>query len=321
MTDQFNRIIDYARISITDKCNFRCAYCKPNGNLESQDAMSDEEILQLCSALTKLGIRYLKITGGEPLVRPNIINLLRQMKQIEGIEQVTITTNGSMLESYLEELAAMKIDGINISMDAVEDDLFRNITGNGDVSPIIRSLKRSQQLEIKNVKINCVLIKDVNETEYTKLIELVKAYDISIKFIEMMPIGTGKSFSVYSLHDLKNQIEQKFGTLELVKGKYGNGPAQYYRLNGFKGKIGFIGAITHKFCDQCNRIRITSDGFLKTCLYYHTGVDLKPYFTKTELVEVIEKAMIEKQESHHFDDIDFCNVEQLEDKLMSQIGG
>lgn len=321
MTDQFNRIIDYARISITDKCNFRCAYCKPNGNLESQDAMNDEEILQLCSALTKLGIRYLKITGGEPLVRPNIINLLRQMKQIEGIEQVTITTNGSMLESYLEELAAMKIDGINISMDAVEDDLFRNITGNGDVSPIIRSLKRSQQLEIKNVKINCVLIKDVNETEYTKLIELVKAYDISIKFIEMMPIGTGKSFSVYSLRDLKNQIEQKFGTLELVKGKYGNGPAQYYRLNGFKGKIGFIGAITHKFCDQCNRIRITSDGFLKTCLYYHTGVDLKPYFTKTELVEVIEKAMIEKQESHHFDDTDFCSVEQLEDKLMSQIGG
>ncbi len=319
MQDKYNRIIDYARISVIDKCNFKCTYCMPEGMIESVDrSMNYEEIIALARALAAVGVKKVKITGGEPLLRNDIIKIIKEIKHIPGIEQVTLTTNGYLLGKYLDELWEIKIDGINISMDAVDRELFHKITGVDRVDEIIKAIEKARRLGMENIKINCVLIKNCNESQYLKLVQFAIDYDICVKFIEMMPIGAGKDFEGYSLKELKACIESCYGSIVEIEEAYGNGPAIYYRLNNEKGKIGFIGALTHNFCEKCNRIRITSDGFLKTCLQYSCGVDLRPYLFEEDLVKIIRECVMTKQEGHKFEDIDICDREH---KSMAQIGG
>lgn len=336
MLDKFNRKIDYARISVTDRCNLRCTYCMPDGDNSYQkhtDILSDKEIIEICKSLARLGTRKIKITGGEPLVRKNIISLIEQIKSIENIEQVTLTTNAILLDKYLEELKRVDIDGLNISIDAIDKELFEEITGFDKLSQILSSIDRAYELGIKNIKLNCVLIKGINEDQYTKLISHIKDRDICIKFIEMMPIGLGKEYGHFSLDEAKEKIENEFGSLILENKKMGNGPAEYYRIDNFRCKVGFIGALTHKFCKDCNRIRITSDGILKTCLHFNGGVNLRPYINdinldnpqydfkniNKKLDNIIESSILNKQESHKFEQRD--NDYDLEGKYMAQIGG
>lgn len=316
LKDEFNRRINYARISVTDKCNFRCTYCMPKSEDNKVDTLSDEQILDIVSALAKNGVKYIKITGGEPLVRAGIFDLIKQIKQIKNIEQVTITTNGALLDRFFDKLDIL--DGINISIDAIDEELFKNITGFYGSGKILENIFKLSSSGVKNIKINCVLIKGYNENEYIKIANFTKKLDISVKFIEMMPIGHGKDFEHFSIEDLKVKLSHEFGDLTLLDEKYGNGPAEYYKIDGYLGKIGLIGAVSHKFCESCNRIRITSDGFLKTCLQYESGIDLKPYFKKEEMVEIIKKSVYNKQESHKFNE---KSVENTENRLMSQIGG
>lgn len=316
LKDGFNRVIDYARISVTDKCNFRCTYCMPVENNDTSELLTDTEILEIVTGLAKNGVKYIKITGGEPLVRKGIFELIESIKKISGIEQVTITTNGALLEKFSDKLHL--VDGINVSIDAVNEELFKSITGFSGSTEIIDSIRKLVSKGVKNIKINCVLIKNCNENEYVKIAKLSKEMDICIKFIEMMPIGHGSNFEHFTLEELKAKLEESFGEMKLIEGKYGNGPAQYYKISGHKGKIGLIGALSHKFCENCNRIRITSDGLLKTCLQFESGTDLKPSFKSGNMAKVIEKAVYNKQESHKFDETDF---ESKENRLMSQIGG
>lgn len=316
MKDEFNRIIDYARISVTDKCNYRCTYCMPELDNNKADLMSDEQILDIISALAKNGVKYIKITGGEPLVRVGIFDLIKNIKKIDGIKQVTITTNGALLDKYFENLQLL--DGINVSIDAIDQELFKNITGFYGSEKIINNIIKMSANGIENIKINCVLIKGMNENEYVKIANLTKNLDICVKFIEMMPIGHGKDFEHFSLEDLKEKLSKEMGKLTLLDEKYGNGPAEYYKIDGFKGKIGLIGAVSHKFCENCNRIRITSDGFLKTCLQYESGTDLKQYLNSDKMADIIKKAVYNKQECHEFDQKSIINNEN---RLMSQIGG
>ena len=322
MLDSFNRNIDYARISVTDRCNLRCTYCMPNGDEyynTCEEIMSDEDILKICKSFSKIGIKKIKITGGEPLLRKKIIPLIEKIKCIPGIDEVTLTTNGILLDQYLEELKKIDIDGINISIDAVDEMLFENITGFNKVKDVINVINKAEKLGIKNIKLNCVLIKNTNEDQYTKLVNLIKDKHICIKFIEMMPIGIGKEYNPITLNEVKKILENEFGELIIENEKLGNGPAEYYKINGLKCRIGFIGAISHKFCKTCNRIRVTSDGFLKTCLHFNTGINLKQYINKNNLEEIIEATILKKQESHKFEEkSDSCNFEV---KYMAQIGG
>ncbi len=291
----------------------------PDGMPQTEDkSMSYEEIIALANALASVGVKKIKVTGGEPLLRKDIIKIIGEIKKIEGIEQVTLTTNGYFLEQNLEALRRVGIDGINISMDAVDRELFHEITGVDKADEIIRGIKKTQKLGMKNIKLNCVLIKNCNESQFLKLVDFAMEYDICVKFIEMMPIGEGKKFEGYSLAELEECIESRYGKLVPLEERYGNGPALYCGLKNGKGKIGFIGAVTHKFCDRCNRIRITSEGFLKTCLQYSGGVDLRPHLFGEDLVEIIKKSVLTKQESHQFEEVYICDGEQ---KSMAQIGG
>ncbi len=319
MRDRINRTIDYARISVTDRCNYKCNYCMPQGYTGSKtDKMSREEIVNIAENLAKLGIKNIKITGGEPLIRKDIVDIIADIKAIPEIEQVTITTNGYLLERHLLRFSEIGVDGINISIDAVDRELYKNITGFDEVDSVLSALKSAIALKMKNIKLNCVLIKGVNEVEYAKLAALAKEEDVCIKFIEMMPIGMGKENEVYTLDELHDCLSAEFGELHELKKRYGNGPAIYYRPKEFKGKIGFIGAMTHKFCDKCNRIRITSDGFLKTCLHYSGKVDLKPHLFKESMGELIEREVLNKKEEHKFGDELACDIENM---FMSEIGG
>lgn len=324
MLDSYGRNIDYIRISITDRCNLRCVYCMPKDGValvDCHDIMTFDEIERLSKIFAKNGIKKIKVTGGEPLVRLDAVNLIKNLKEIESIEQVTLTTNGVLLEETIDELHKAGIDGINVSLDILDRDKFAQITRRDVLNKVWAGIKKTLTYEDINLKINCVPLK-LTKDEITGLVGLAKDHKIHVRFIEMMPIGLGHNFECLPEEDTKKLIEEVYGPLEPYAKKLGNGPSHYYSLQGFKGKIGFISAISHKFCNECNRIRLTSMGFLKTCLQYNKGVDLLELMRKGandfELEEAISKAINAKPLEHSFLSKE---IDQEEVRGMSQIGG
>jgi cyclic pyranopterin phosphate synthase len=270
MLDRYGRNIDYLRISVTDRCNLRCVYCMPEKgieNLKHEDILSYKEILTIIKAISQLGIRKIKITGGEPLVRKGIVNLVRSIKAVKGIEQVTMTTNGILLGDMAEELACAGLHSVNISLDTLNRASFCKITRRDCFDKVLYSLKKSVETGLKT-KINCVPIEEFNGGDLMGLLDIAWQYPVDIRFIELMPVGLGKSYTQVSNEKLFERIQQRFGHMEPSKTRHGNGPAKYYNLAGYKGSVGFISAITHEFCQDCNRIRLTADGDLKLCLHY-----------------------------------------------------
>lgn len=325
MIDIYKRKIDYIRISITDRCNLRCIYCMPEEGIDlikHKELLTYEEITYLGKLFAKLGITKFKITGGEPLVRKDCYKLIKMLKDIPGIKEVTLTTNGILLEDQIEDLAKAGIDAINVSIDTLREDTYREITRVGDVKKVLRGIKKALTYENIRVKINCVPLKGINEEDMIELLQLCKNDNISVRFIEMMPIGLGKDMKGYSEDELKHLIESKIGKLHIYNGKLGNGPSVYYTIEGYKGKIGFISAINHKFCDECNRVRLTCNGFLKACLQYDIGNELKELLrgncTEEKLLKIIEETIYNKPKSHKFELIEEKNKEK---RNMSQIGG
>lgn len=322
MIDGFHRTIDYLRLSVTDRCNLRCRYCMPPEGvpyISMQEILTYEEIERLCRIFAGMGIRKLKVTGGEPFVRRGICDLIDRLKQIPDIEKVTLTTNGLLIAPYLWRLKNMRIDGINFSLDTLNPDTFFSITGRHGHAAVMAAIDEALQLGIGNIKINCVPIRDVNDSEILALAALAIDRPIHVRFIEMMPIGSGRQFQAIPEDEILKRLEQAFGPATALDGVYGNGPAHYYHLPGFTGHIGFISAMSHRFCESCNRVRLTSDGHLKTCLFYHNGIDLKHYLRNGCNDEVIAGhiacALTAKPEHH-----DLQN-EMPESKGMSQIGG
>ena len=324
MIDSHGRSIDYLRISITDRCNLRCTYCTPEEivSLGHDKILRFEEILQICKQAVALGIKKFKVTGGEPLVRKGCVSFLRSLKNIPGVEQVTITTNGVLLKDLLPELEEIGIDGINISLDTLNPTTYETVTRRAEFSKVWDSILAAQASNI-HTKINCVLLKGVNDHEFFDLIELAKDYNLDVRFIEIMPIGYGKGLEGYSRNDLTALLSKKYPDYEAEHKILGNGPASYITIPGFKGSIGFIDAIHGKFCDKCNRIRLTSDGILKLCLYYENGIDLKKMLrdgaSEEELLEAMEKMIYKKPLEHQFHLMAKEGSEEL--KKMSQIGG
>jgi len=324
MLDARGREIDYMRISVTDRCNLRCIYCMPQEGIQiarHEDILSFEEIIRMCRLVTILGIKHIKITGGEPLVRKGILELIREIKAIPGIMKVTLTTNGVLLNEMAEELHRSGTDGINISLDSTDESIYETITRRNMLLNVKKGLEKILAYSDIPVKINSVIIRE-NQAEIIKLVELAKDADLAVRFIELMPIGCGKHFNFIGENEIKKMIEAHFGKLHMYDEVIGYGPGHYYTVDGFVGKIGFVSAMSHQFCGSCNRVRLTAQGFLKTCLQYHIGVDLRELlrtgFTDDEIIAVIKKTIFEKPEGHCFmEEI----IDQEEYDCMSQIGG
>lgn len=323
MRDQWNREIDYLRISITDRCNLRCRYCMPEEGVtwfEHSQMLTYEEIIRLCGIFYELGIRKVKVTGGEPLVRKGVPWLIRALKESCHMEQVTLTTNGVLLKEQISELVEAGLDGVNISLDTLNREKFLEITRRDQLTEALEGLGEALRYLELNVKINCVPAA-YNLDEVTAIAGLAMEHPLTVRFIELMPIGQGRNHDGVSEEKILGLLEQKYGVFCPYDGNMGNGPAHYYELPGFRGKIGFISAISHKFCGECNRVRLTSDGGFKTCLQYGETLDLRSLLrsgaSDTELRERLEKEILKKPQCHHFEK----QVENIEKQTMSKIGG
>lgn len=324
MVDLQNRKIDYLRVSVTDRCNLRCVYCMPENGVTPvthDEILTYEEILRVCDCASQLGVRKIKLTGGEPLVRPGFVGLVRAVKALPFIEQVTLTTNGVLLYEMLDELADAGLDAANISLDTLDAKQFQNITRRDELLRVKKSIDKALEKNIK-VKINVLPVRELNAGSLTALAMLAKENPVDVRFIELMPLGCGKGFTPIPTEKIKSELERAFGPLIPFDGTRGNGPAEYASLNGFQGKIGFISAVSHEFCASCNRVRLTSTGFLKLCLDYNTGVDLKAPLrsgvSNTELTQMMKKAILNKPVHHNFSG---TAAGDTETKGMSQIGG
>ena len=323
MRDGYGREIDYMRISITDRCNLRCCYCMPERieSVDMKELLTYEEIVSVVREAAALGITHIKLTGGEPLVRRGADVLVRMIKDIDEIEEVTLTTNGVLLEEQIEGLQRAGVGGINISLDTIDPDKYHRITGFDRMDSVMKGIEAALGSGIP-VKINAVSL-DSDDVE--GLIELSKDRPIDIRFIEIMPIGMGKNYPGIPHDELMALVKKRYGELKPDKSRHGNGPAVYYRIPGYTGSIGFISAIHGKFCDSCNRIRLTSQGFMKNCLCYGTGEDLRKILRsglegevlRDELRSGISRCILSKPEAHAF-----LQREKIsEDKSMSMIGG
>ncbi len=322
MKDHFGRTIDYLRISVTDRCNLRCIYCMPETGVTSMshsEILTYEEILRICRVMAEMGLRKVKLTGGEPLVRLGLADLIRQIKAIPGIEEVTITTNGMLLKEQLPAMVEAGLDAVNISLDTVDPELFEKVTRIGNLDKVMEGIMAAVDSGIK-VKINCVPV-TAEKDNFVRMALLARDYPIHVRFIEVMPIGYGREFEFHSEEDIRRMLEREYGSFIPYMRKLGNGPSHYFTVPGFKGKIGFISAISHKFCTECNRIRLTADGFLKTCLQYEIGQSLKSIMragcTDEELAARIRETIDMKPMSHHF----LEEIGDEEHRSMSQIGG
>ena len=330
VVDLQDRKIDYMRISITDRCNLRCKYCMPDDieTIPMAEILTFEEIVECVKVAAKLGIKYIKVTGGEPLVRKGCSDLIAMIKSVDGIEKVTLTTNGVLLEENIESLVSAGIDGINISLDTLDRDRYKMITGFDELPKVLRGIETAYKSGVRT-KINVVALGSsfANELseEYKLLVEKTLRYDLDVRFIEMMPIGLGKLYPAASTEKILKQIVELYPETVRDYSRHGYGPAVYYKLPGAMGSIGFISAIHGKFCSECNRIRLSSTGFMKSCLCFNQGADLREIlrdenddFTKEKkLVEVVKQVILNKPKEHCFED----KTAITEEKYMASIGG
>ena len=277
MFDSKGRNIHYLRLSVTDLCNLRCRYCMPDGveKLEREAVLTYEEFLRLAALFARCGIDTVRVTGGEPLVRKNVAQLVAGLKETPGIRRVTLTTNAVLLAEQLPALLDAGLDSVNISLDTLRPEVFRQITARDDFAAVQAGIHAALESGIP-VKLNCVPQVGVNEGELEALAALAQDKPLQVRFIEMMPIGYGASMPCISGPELRARFANRWPELHPVEGTtYGNGPAVYYTVPGWKGSIGFIAAVHGKFCASCNRVRLTSQGFLRPCLASETGCDLR----------------------------------------------
>lgn len=321
MKDNWNRQIDYMRISVTDRCNLRCTYCMPAEGAEwmkEEDVLTFSEILTIARAGAEIGITRLKITGGEPLTRAETPLLIKELKMIPGIQQVTLSTNGVLLGRYLEALLEAGLDSVNVNLPSMDPERYKEITRGDFFTTVLSNIRLAAESGLK-VRINCVAREDLTEQDLLGYLALAKEYQVDIRFIEMMPIGYGKGQKVYENDQIRQRLDALTGSLPSESDYRGNGPAVYVEYPGISGKIGFISAISHGFCESCNRVRLTAAGDLKLCLNEAVGVSLKRLAGNG--VEAVEEAILQalhkKPRAHLF----YEDGDNKELKSMFQIGG
>ena len=311
MFDSKGRKIHYLRLSVTDLCNLRCRYCMPDGveKLEREAVLTYEEFLRLAALFARCGIDTVRVTGGEPLVRKNVAQLVAGLKETPGIRRVTLTTNAVLLAEQLPALLDAGLDSVNISLDTLRPEVFRQITARDDFAAVQAGLQAALQSGLP-VKLNCVPQAGVNEGELEALAALAKDNAMQVRFIEMMPIGYGAAMPCISGPELRARFARRWPELAPLspaqEHALGDGPAVYYTVPGWQGSIGFIAAVHGKFCASCNRVRLTSQGFLRPCLASETGCDLRALLRSgaddAQLLAAIRETIWAKPREHHFND-------------------
>ncbi len=310
LIDRFGRTVDYLRISITDRCDFRCVYCMSEEMtfLPRAQILTLEEIQIIARAFAELGVKKIRITGGEPLVRRGALDLIQNLGKIESLDELVLTTNGSKLEEMANSLKNAGIKRINISLDTLDAEKFKQITRTGDLEKVLKGIQVAKKAGFDRIKINAVILKNRNHLEVTHLVQFAVDNDIDISFIEEMPLGIVASHNraevYYSSDQIKSDLEQYFG-LKSIPDKTG-GPSVYFNVLGTKTKVGFISPHSANFCATCNRVRLTVEGHLLLCLGNEHAVDLKRVIRANpgdieKLKEAIVNAMLIKPEKHEFD--------------------
>ncbi|MBU0674643.1 MAG: GTP 3',8-cyclase MoaA [Proteobacteria bacterium] len=307
LQDSFARQITYLRVSLTDHCNFRCSYCKPRGvenKLERSQLLSYEELIRIITIAVGIGIKKIRLTGGEPLLRRNILEFIRQLVAIPGLEDIRITTNGSLLPEMAANLYALGIRKVNISLDTLRRDRFKEITGVQAFDRVYDAINQVIALGFDPIKINVVAMRGVNDDELVDFSELTRSRKIQVRFIEFMPVGAQSSWDkkFYLPTEEIRQTIERGGQLEAIPSQQIDGPARVYRLPGATGTIGFISPLSEHFCDRCNRLRLTSEGKLRSCLLTDQETDLRSLLRAgckdEKIIELLIKTIHDKPKGH-----------------------
>ena len=335
--DSFNRPISYLRVSVTDRCNLRCVYCMPPEGVPwrpHEQILRYEEIETVVRAAAGLGISKVRLTGGEPLVRLGMVDLVAMLARIPGIDDLAMTTNGTLLARYADELKAVGLQRVNVSLDTLKPERFRSITRLGELSDTLAGIAAAREAGLVPVKVNTVVIRGLNDDEVVDFARLTCAPppplvagvgrgEWHVRFIEVMPLGDNADWAgngYVPMGEVRERIERELGKLRPARLAAGGGPARYYRLPGAQGTIGFITPISEHFCYQCNRLRLTADGKLRPCLLSDYEIDLRTPLRQGASAEEIKALIIEgirnKPERHHLS-------EQVipQGRAMSEIGG
>lgn len=330
LIDRFNRAHDYLRISVTDRCNLRCVYCMPPEGVEFIDhskVLKYEEIAEVVKVGASLGIKKLRLTGGEPLVRKNVEALVAMLSKIPGIEDIALTTNGYYLAQKAKALKEAGLTRVNISLDSLHPDRFKEITRGGELARVLEGIEAAVAVGFNPIKLNTVLMKGFNDDEIGDFLKMTIDQPFNIRFIEYMPIGHADSTwkdGYLSLDMVKEQARLLGLELEESEGVFGNGPSENFRIKGAKGSIGLIHPVSDHFCSSCNRLRLTSDGYLKSCLYWDEEMNVKKFINDEEQIkQVFYRALESKPENHEmakaFNNEQQSHIPTL--RRMSQIGG
>lgn len=310
LVDNFGRTVDYIRISVTDRCDFRCVYCMAEDMTFVPRArlLTLEEIHQIAEAFVSQGVRKLRITGGEPLVRKNIVKLLEDLGRLQGLEELVMTTNGSQLPKLAQQIRDAGVSRLNISLDSLDEEKFRRITRTGELSQVLAGIRAAQLASFDNIKINAVILKNRNHEEVIPLVRFASDQGMDISFIEEMPLGViddhDRAEAYYSSDEIRADLESAFTLIPTTETTAG--PSKYYRVKETGTRVGFISPHSHNFCDSCNRVRLTAEGRLLLCLGQEHSMDLREIIRNNPgdrdvLVDAIRRSMNLKPKGHDFD--------------------
>lgn len=326
LVDEFSRPITYLRVSVTDKCNLRCIYCMPEGGLpwlRRDEILSYEEITAIVRAAASVGVRTVRLTGGEPLVRRNLGRLVAAIAAIPGVEDVALSTNGLLLEAQLPELVAAGLRRINLSLDTLRPDRFAAIARRPGLETVLRAIDAAIAAGLGPVKLNCVVMRGKNDDELLDFAQLTRERPVFVRFIEVMPVVENAQLqreAYVSSDEILTRIAAG-GELRPVIGPGGNGPARYFAFAGAAGAVGVISPLSHEYCERCNRVRLTADGRLRLCLFGDHAIDLRSPVRAgagTEhLAGLLRSAMLIKPERHHLQ----LGESKSRMRAFSEIGG
>lgn len=322
LSDSFQRPINYLRLSVTDRCNLHCHYCQPDGGpcfIPRPELLTFEELSLVVRAAVALGVNKVRLTGGEPLVRRDIVRLVKMLSGIKGVDDLALTTNGMLLSRFALALKKAGLKRVNISLDSLRPERFKTITGRDGLEQVLQAIGRAQQVGLNPVKVNMVLLKGINEDEILDFAQRTINDGWNVRFIELMPFGRAGDGEFLSIAEVAQRISA-IGEMEPCLPKAGGGPAKYFRLPGASGTVGFIGAITEHFCFGCNRLRLTAEGKLRLCLLGDEEIDLRPALRSgaslEEIKGIIQQAASIKPEGHRI-----AEGIAPKHKTMSRIGG
>ncbi|REK29845.1 MAG: GTP 3',8-cyclase MoaA [Planctomycetota bacterium] len=327
LVDRFGRVHTNLRVSVTDRCNIRCLYCMPNENVQfmpRDEILSFEEIARFVRVAAGLGVNKLRLTGGEPLVRHELAELIRLLARIEGIDDIALTTNGILLDQHARELKEAGLHRLNISLDTLDEDTYRQISRREGVDRIVAGIVAAQQAGFEKIRINAVTMRGINDQDVTTLSRFAREHDLEMRFIEFMPLDAENAWEnelVVTGSEVRARLEDAFGPLVAAERGDPSQPAVDYNFADGGGRVGLINPVSEPFCDQCNRLRITAEGKIRNCLFSTTEWDaralLRGSASDAELADLIREAVSAKKRGHGIDEPHFVRPE----RAMYQIGG